>query len=235
MTHSALEMYERRVFCLLQAVVEVLDSCGNNIDEAIKLLGALQLSKANGSTAQPSDAREGSIKANTAESPQLDSSAQGTQTLLKGKSIVFIIFGKTQATASTLKMLQYWTAVLQHVMLHAYMYKMRILEELSALSAFELSPAVQGNPLKHPMLRLKKRFLRKHRQSGWRVWCSRWVAPEIWGKPGLEQPMSCALSNRLSCKPPTRSFSRVISGSIASNASLGQAAMSNIIITDSAF
>lgn len=30
----------------LQVVVEVLDSCGDNIDEAIKLLGALQLSQA---------------------------------------------------------------------------------------------------------------------------------------------------------------------------------------------
>ena len=32
------------LFFMLQIVVDVLDSCGNNIDEAIKRLGNLQLS-----------------------------------------------------------------------------------------------------------------------------------------------------------------------------------------------
>ena len=45
-----------------QVVADVLDSCGNNIDEAIKLLGALQLSRANRATPQGKTPLNGSLE-----------------------------------------------------------------------------------------------------------------------------------------------------------------------------
>ena len=73
---------QARLSCIvtahLQVVTEVLDSCGNNIDEAIKLLGALQLSKANGTTHR-SDAQGGGAEASAAEPSRLDSAHQGIE------------------------------------------------------------------------------------------------------------------------------------------------------------
>ncbi len=67
----------------------MLDSCGSNIDEAIKLLGALQLSKAHGVASVSSATREGKLETSSAElQQQLDQreSKLSSQTQSQGRT-----------------------------------------------------------------------------------------------------------------------------------------------------
>jgi len=58
-----------------KVVAEVLDSCGNNIDEAIKLLGALQLSRANGAASGGREALNGDTQPQSRAAPSQPTAA----------------------------------------------------------------------------------------------------------------------------------------------------------------